>query len=479
MPRILNLIGSALLIASTGFSEVLITAQDYAVDSDVVLESAAREVKAIPVDTVSVVGDLIKFVKDETITAAKGIAAPFKEDPHARVQKRGELAVENAWDTSNDILFRDYNVSDEIGEVLMTAAGEATGPSVDVSDFFVNVTFPKKTSAYYMPKNGHLLVRQTMANILEIEDVLADYQDARRELMGHQVEVEAKFVEVGQKTLNELGFRWSFDGLGDALDAFGDPLDNRMKLLDNLYLPSQDIFNEALRTTATAIGSGVNPAAVMISKTAGGLRWNLFISALEQADDTDVLSAPRIVTRDGSTASIKVGEEQLFPQAFDVNSKQTGPFVEPIDWENQLMGVELEVTPELREGGLIDLEIIPKVKEFVGYDSYAVVPKNVGTGNKPTPATDTIHASLPYFRIREIETRVTVADGSTVAMGGLLYDKLETFRDKVPLLGSIPYIGRLFRSEGEVSTKRNLMIFVTATQVDVNGRRASVLALQK
>jgi general secretion pathway protein D len=88
-------------------------------------------------------------------------------------------------------------------------------------------------------------------------------------------------------------------------------------------------------------------------------------------------------------------------------------------------------------------------------------------------------ASLPYYRLREITTEVTVADGSTVGMGGLIYDKLETYKDKVPVLGSIPLIGRLFRSEGEKSVKRNLMIFVTATQVDVNGRKASDLALNK
>jgi len=74
---------------------------------------------------------------------------------------------------------------------------------------------------------------------------------------------------------------------------------------------------------------------------------------------------------------------------------------------------------------------------------------------------------------------VTVADGSTVGMGGLIYDKLETFRDKVPVLGSIPFIGRLFRSEGEKSIKRNLMIFVTATQVDVDGRRSADVVLNK
>jgi type II secretory pathway component HofQ len=90
-----------------------------------------------------------------------------------------------------------------------------------------------------------------------------------------------------------------------------------------------------------------------------------------------------------------------------------------------------------------------------------------------------LHGKLPYFRIREIETEVTVHDGSTIGMGGLIYDKLETYRDKVPLLGSVPFLGRLFRSEGERSIKRNLIIFVTATQVDVNGQRSADLVLKQ
>ena len=141
------------------------------------------------------------------------------------------------------------------------------------------------------------------------------------------------------------------------------------------------------------------------------------------------------------------------------------------------MGVFMEVTPEIRDEGMIDLELNPKVTDLLGFESYDIVPEYtvVGLANVHAP----VPATLPYLRIRELTTRLTVADGSTVGMGGLIYDKLETFRDKVPVLGSIPVVGRLFRSEGERSVKRNLMIFVTATQVDVDGRRSADVALNK
>ena len=484
MQRMTRLISSLLLIASTGFAEVLITAQDYAVDSDVVLESVLREIKSIPQDTVNMIGDSLKYVKDETVNTAKGAAAVFKGDPHAKAQKAGELAVENAWDMSNDILSRTYNLSEEIGNVLMTGSAAASGPSVDVSGFFESVEFSKKTSASYFPKFNRLFVRQTSENLLAIESVLADYQDGRRDLMGHQVEIETKFVEVNQSTLNELGFKWDFIGKGGPQAVIDGVLRNTgpASIIDDILLPAQGIFKDGLRTAASAINGGVSDT-LTLTKTTGSLQWNLVINALEQSDDSDVLSAPRVVTRDGMTATIQVGEEQMIPTAFDVDNTDLSPWVEHTDWDVALMGVQLEVTPELREGGLIDLEIIPKIKELIGFDTYLVNSEYTYYNNSryggegPAPAILPLEASLPYFRIREMETRVTVADGSTVGMGGLIYDKLETFRDKVPVLGSIPFIGRLFRSEGEKSVKRNLMIFVTATQVDVDGRRSSDIAL--
>ena len=461
------LISTALLITSVGFAETILTAQDYAVDSDVVLESAVREVKSIPRDTVNVIGDGVKYVKDEVITAKEGVVAVFKDDPHAKAQKDGELAVENAWDTSNDILFRSYDVTEEVGEMLLTGADAADAQSIDVSGFFKTIRFPEDTSAYYLPKFKRVMVRQTMENILDIENMLAEYLGVQRELLGHQVEIEAKFVEVNQSTMQELGFNWQFNGKdGGDLQVF-----------DDLYLPTgEDLFAGALRTASQALSDASSAGVMTITEATGSLNWSLAIEALEQSGDSDVLCAPRVVTRDGSTAVIQVGEERMIPKSFEVNNQDTSPYVEHADWDLELMGVYMEVTPDIRDEGKIDLELHPKVVDLLGFESYDIVPKYSSddvTLDSPVPAT------LPYLRIRELTTRMTVADGSTVGMGGLIYDKLETFRDKVPVLGSVPFLGRLFRSEGERSVKRNLMIFVTATQVDVDGRRSADVALKK
>jgi len=230
-----------------------------------------------------------------------------------------------------------------------------------------------------------------------------------------------------------------------------------------------------------------------ITGVSGALQWQLAINALEQASDSDVLSAPRVVTHSGQEATIAVGEDRMIPKSFDVENQETSPYVQHADWELELIGVQMEVTPQIRLDGLIDLTINSRILDIIGYDSYQITPAIKEGGPYTQFATDQYvtrltfqvpeiteaEASLPYFRIRKLDTRATVADGSTIGMGGLIYDKNETFRDKVPLLGSIPLVGRLFRSEGERSIKRNLMIFVTATQVDVDGRRLADLALKK
>jgi general secretion pathway protein D len=475
------LIGVSVLVATTGVAETIMTAQDYAVDSDVMLESALDTVKSIPQDTVNVVGDAVKFVSDEVVTATKGVKAAFEKDPVKAVKKAAAIETAKAWDSSSEVIFRSFKLATTVGGALV-AGGMATNENlaIDVSGFFDGIEFPEGTSAYYRPDFRRLFVCNTLDRILDIEDVLAELHNANRKLRGHQVEIEAKFLEVSQTTMEELDFGWRFSSKGGG-DA---------SLFDDLSLDSgQDLFTSGLRTAASALSTAVSADTLTLSRATGSLQWDLIISALEQAEDTEVLCAPRLVTRDGNTATIQVGERQMLPKAFDVNSSDTGPFIEHTDWDEELLGVRLEVTPELREGNLIDLEIVSRIWEIIGYDEYTVsmgglnndgfsgdywsgIFQNTGIENAQV-------ATLPYVRTREMSTMMTVADGGTVGMGGLIYDKLETFRDKVPVLGSIPLIGRLFRSEGENSVKRNLTMFVTARQVDVNGRTVADTALNK
>ena len=479
MRRLTTATSAAFLItAQTGYSEAIISPSDNAVDSDVALEATVDEIKAVPRDTIYIIDDAGNFIKKEALDAGSGIKSAFSSNqgPHEITDKEGVAAIKNAWDTSSDLQFRSYKISKRLGDLLQAYVKDKTAPSIDVSDFFRSVDFPEGAVARYLPEFQSLLVHQTEENLLAMEMTLASYQRIQKDLMGRQVEIEVKFIEVSQNTLDELGFEWTFD----SKDG-GD-----LRIFDDFYFPAgQDLLSDGLRTSAAALGGGPAAGTLELAKTTGSLQWSMMISALEQTGDSDVLSAPRVVTHSHEKAIIRVGEERMVPKSFEVDNQNTSPYVQHSDWELELMGVQMEVTPEIRRDGLIDLELTSKILNYIGDDSYRVVPqyKTQLQGGEFGQVSDwdiaEIRATLPYFRIRELDTRVTVDDGNTIAMGGLIYDKLETFRDKVPVMGSIPWLGRLFRSEGERSVKRNLMIFVTATQVDVNGRRAADLVLQK
>ena len=130
-------------------------------------------------------------------------------------------------------------------------------------------------------------------------------------------------------------------------------------------------------------------------------------------------------------------------------------------------GPLLDVVPYvLADGYTINLTLIPSLTEFVGYQT----PPNVAnvTGGLNVVQLPVV---IPVFSVRQVITTVNVWDGQTVVLGGLITSQTQNETDKVPVIGDIPFIGRLFQSQVKAAVKRNLMIFVTATIVDPAGNR--------
>ena len=130
-------------------------------------------------------------------------------------------------------------------------------------------------------------------------------------------------------------------------------------------------------------------------------------------------------------------------------------------------GPILDVVPYvLSDGFTINMALIPSMTDFNGYDAPPNIP-NV-TGNLNVVQLPTI---LPNFTVRQVVTTVNVWDGQTVVIGGLISSQQQSTKDKVPVLGDLPLVGGLFRSQSKHAVKKNLMIFVTATIVDPAGNR--------
>jgi general secretion pathway protein D len=130
------------------------------------------------------------------------------------------------------------------------------------------------------------------------------------------------------------------------------------------------------------------------------------------------------------------------------------------------VGPVLDVIPVvLSDGYTLNLTLIPSVTEFNGYDTPPPIP---GVNNANVIMVPTI---LPNFTVRQVVTTVNIWDNQTIVLGGLISSQVQNQKDKVPVLGDLPLVGRLFQSQSKTSIKKNLMIFVTATIVDPAGNR--------
>jgi len=130
------------------------------------------------------------------------------------------------------------------------------------------------------------------------------------------------------------------------------------------------------------------------------------------------------------------------------------------------VGPVLDVIPYvLSDGYTVNLTLIPSLTEFNGYTPSPAIP-GVSVANVVMVPT-----ILPDFTVRQVVTTVNIWDNQTVVLGGLISSTVQNTKDKVPMLGDLPLVGRLFQSQTKTSVKKNLMIFVTATIVDPAGNR--------
>jgi type II secretory pathway component GspD/PulD (secretin) len=166
-------------------------------------------------------------------------------------------------------------------------------------------------------------------------------------------------------------------------------------------------------------------------------------------------------------AALAVGGLIAVPSS--LRAQVVGPGTSAISFTTQPMetGPILDVVPYvLSDGYTINMALIPSVTVFNGYDTAPTIPSVTGNLNVVQ-----LPVILPDFTVRQVVTTVNVWDNQTVVIGGLISSTLQTTKDKVPMLGDIPVLGRFFQSQSKSTQKKNLMIFVTATIVDPAGNR--------
>ena len=378
------------------------------------------------------------------------------------------------------------------------------------------VPFPQGSSANFLPQSSRLIVRNTQDN-LELVDALVEQANVSGPV---QVEIEAKFVEITQNNLKELGFDWLlgqfnignervFGGGGTSgtspnTNAGDFPFVQPGGVPVGQFPVTGGNRSGNLAISANAIDAllfGI-PGATSRAPGIFGLsgvftdpQFQVVVRALNQKKGVDLLSAPRVTTKSGQRAVIEIVREFRYPTQFEppkipdrfgsidsgdevLGGASSAPIfpvtpTTPTTFETRNTGVTLEVEPVVGPDGVtIDLNLVPQVVEFEGFINYGS-PINTFTtsilGTTRVPITDNV-INQPIFSSRKVTTSVSVWDGQTVVLGGLMREDVQKVEDRTPIIGDIPIVGRLFRTNVDQHIKRNLVIFVTARLVNPGGQ---------
>jgi general secretion pathway protein D len=394
------------------------------------------------------------------------------------------------------------------------------------------VVFPPGASANFLPQSSRLIIRNTQDN-LDLVDAIVEQMSLA---VPKQVEIEAKFVEVTQNNLKELGFDWLLGpfkigsqgtfgsggtaGTGVPINPANFPFNNSPNGTGiPVGGPGTGIPNDGTGggpvTSGNRSGNGaisVNALDALLfpsmgsSSVAPGIfslagvftnpQFQVVVRALNQKKGVDLLSAPSVTTKSGQRALIEIVREFRYPTTFTppqvpAISASTGTTViggvpatvpvvvtptTPQTFETRNTGVTLEVEPVVGpDGQTIDLNLVPQVVEFEGFINYGSPINAVGVNtiagisvSAPVQLTENV-INQPVFSTRKVTTNVSVWDGQTVVLGGLMREDVQKVEDKVPIIGDIPFVGRAFRTNVDQHIKRNLVIFVTARLVTPGG----------
>lgn len=333
-----------------------------------------------------------------------------------------DTPLEHGGDTQ--VRYLRYADAEELATKLQSHfTGQASGQAG-------GATSADNVSIWADPQTNAIVVSappKVMRSLTQIVDRL----DIRRA----QVLVEAIIVEIIENKVKELGVSVGVEGNTSntpiAVTNFPD------------FLAGIVQVGSAASGGGDAsglIGDGITLGIGRISDT--GISFAAILRALEGQADTNIISTPSIVTTDNETATLNVGQEVPFVTGSFTNSGGVAGAVNPFQTINrEQIGVKLSITPQINDGDSLVLEISQEISNIA---------------QSAAGAVDLITNQ------RIIETTVIVNDGEILVLGGLLEDVLRESDQRVPVLGSIPFLGALFRSKKTETFKTNLMIFVRA-----------------
>ena len=325
-------------------------------------------------------------------------------------------------DNTVEVVYLKFAKASEVASILGT-----------VSSRFKNSDEKDKTVITYHEKTNSIIISSEQNNINNVKNLISKL-DIRRA----QVLVEAIIVELSETAANKLGVESVFSGANSQEIPVGmTRLNSGGPDLVSIIASGSDQDNAALSSSAVAsILNSKGLVAGIGDLTSGEDNFAVLINAIQEDQNSNILSKPSILAMDNETAKSSDGQEIPVTTGESLGSNNSNPFRTT---SRQEVGISLEVTPQINEGNSVLLDIKIEVSGVAGVVSSGV---------------DLITNK------RTIETTALVENNEIMVLGGLIDEDLQENVNKVPILGSIPLFGRLFQSSSDSTVKRNLMVFI-------------------
>ena len=378
--------------------------------------------------------DKLKAQNNPTIN--KFIAIPFNPS-NSVIVSANEYVTNNINETLKS-LDEDVKTDDSIDVVYLKYAKSADIAAIlnSVSSGFIPDNDGAKTVITHHEKTNSLIISSAEANLATIRNIISQL-DIRRA----QVLVEAIIVELSETAASSLGVETVFNGTDKdsvpiGVTRFGGSGPDLLAIIGS----SADETDVNLSTTASA--SLLNTQGLIAGfgdLTPGKDNFVGIINAISQDSNSNILATPSLMAMDNELATSIIGQEIPITTGESLGTNNANPFRTT---SRQEVGIKLEVTPQINEGSSVVMQIKIEVS---------------GVAGVPMSGIDIITNK------RAIETTALVDNNQIIVLGGLVDEDKQDTVSKVPLLGSVPILGRLFQSSSSTTVKKNLMVFLRPT----------------
>ena len=394
---------------------------------------------------------LDKLKTQNNPTISQFVAIPFTPS-NSVIISANDLITQNITSTL-DILDKDVTADDLMDVIYLkyAQASELSAILNSISNSFIADANGKKTVITFHEKTNSLIISSAEENLNSIRSIVSKL-DIRRA----QVLVEAIVVDLSENAAKRLGVEAIYSGNDEDSIPIGITRFSGTGA-DLLSIAGASDDEQDVTLTTTAVSSLLNTQGLVAGfgdLTNGKDNFVGILNAIAEDTDSNILSTPSILAMDNEAARLFIGQEIPITTGESLGNNNSNPFRTT---SRQEVGIELEITPQINEGASVILTIKQGVSGIAGVAQSGL---DVIT-NK-----------------REIETTVLVDNNQIIVLGGLIDEDIQEVVSKVPVLGSIPLLGKLFQSSSTSTSTKNLMVFLKPT-ILIDSDVANEISLEK